>query len=84
MARSLVYTRKSPQSTTTRTFLMYTIHTSETCPWCQRAKLLIDRIGGEYEEIQQKHPDWPTVPYILKDGQPIGGYTELAWSIRNS
>lgn len=64
--------------------MSYQIYTTENCPWCKRAKLLIERLGGEYEEIQQKHPDWPTYPYIVKDGQPIGGYTELAWTIRNS
>lgn len=63
---------------------MYTIYTSETCPWCSRAKLLLGKLGAEYEEIQQKHPDWPTVPYILKDGNPIGGFTELARFIRTS
>jgi len=61
---------------------MYTIYTSEKCPWCQRAKLLIERTGGSYEEILKKHPDWPTFPYILLDGNPIGGFSELAQFIR--
>ncbi len=63
---------------------MYTIYTSATCPWCVRAKLLLDKLGAEYEEIVQKHPDWPTVPYILKDRNPIGGFTELARFVRTS
>jgi len=63
---------------------MYTIYTSEFCPWCKRAKLLLERLGTEYEEIQGKHPDWPTYPAIVHEGNLIGGYTELAWSIRNS
>lgn len=61
---------------------MYTIYSSKTCPWCQRAKLLLDKLGAEYEEIVQKHPDHPTVPYIVRDGVPIGGFTELARSVR--
>jgi glutaredoxin len=63
---------------------MYTIYTSKTCPWCVRAKLLLDKLGAEYEEIVQKHPDWPTVPAIIKDGTLIGGFTELARSVRTS
>ncbi len=62
--------------------MTYTVYTSKTCPWCVRAKLLLERLGVEYEEIQQKHPDWPTVPYIVRDGQGIGGFTELARSVR--
>jgi len=62
----------------------YTVYTSSSCPWCVRAKLLLDKMGANYEEVSQKHPDWPTVPYILRDGEPIGGFTELARSIRTS
>ncbi|MGA1718448.1 MAG: glutaredoxin domain-containing protein, partial [Aquiluna sp.] len=48
------------------------------CPWCVRAKKLLELMGVEYEEVSGKHPDWPTAPYIILDGNPIGGFTELA------
>lgn len=60
----------------------YVIYTMDNCPWCQRAKLLLDMMGAEYEEIQQKHPDWPTFPAILHEGTLIGGFTELADYVR--
>jgi glutaredoxin 3 len=64
------------------------MYTTRWCGYCVRAKALLDGRGLEYEEIQlddevgfrQKLLDltggW-TVPQILIDGQPIGGYTEL-------
>ena len=65
--------------------MSYKIYTTENCPWCKRAKLLVEALGHEdYEEIQEKHPDWPTYPAIVHEGNLIGGYTELAWKIRNS
>jgi glutaredoxin 3 len=59
------------------------------CGYCVRAKALLDRRGIAYEEIDlDDDPDFRrrlleltghwTVPQILIDGQPIGGYTELA------
>jgi glutaredoxin 3 len=62
--------------------------TTRWCGYCVRAKALLDSRGLEYEEInldddpafRQKLFDvtggW-TVPQILIDGKPIGGYTEL-------
>jgi glutaredoxin len=55
-----------------------TIHTLDECPWCDRAKSLAKVLDFEYEEIPQKHPDWPTVPYIVVGNKPIGGFTEFA------
>jgi glutaredoxin 3 len=64
------------------------IYTTRWCGYCVRAKALLQSRGVEYEEIQldgdpgfrQKVFDltgnW-TVPQILIDGEPIGGYTEL-------
>lgn len=52
------------------------------CPWCVRAKKLMDKMGWKYEEIHEKHPDWKTVPYIVIDGEPIGGFTEFARYLR--
>ena len=60
-----------------------TINTLPSCPWCVKAKKLRDLKGIEYEEINGKFDVWPTVPYIELDGQPIGGFTELARVVRN-
>ena len=64
------------------------IYTTRWCGYCNRAKALLDEKGLAYEEIpldddpafRQRIRDltggW-TVPQILIDGTPIGGYTEL-------
>jgi glutaredoxin 3 len=64
------------------------IYTTRWCGYCVRAKTLLDSKGLPYEEIpvdsdpafRAKLLDltggW-TVPQILIDGRPIGGYTEL-------
>jgi glutaredoxin 3 len=64
------------------------MYSTRWCGYCVRAKALLQSRGLEYEEIQldgdpgfrQKLFDltggW-TVPQILIDGDPIGGYTEL-------
>ena len=64
------------------------MYTTEWCAYCVRAKALLDARGLEYEEIDlgddpafRAHLNeltggW-TVPQILIDGRPIGGYTEL-------
>jgi len=65
-----------------------TIYTTEWCGYCVRAKALLDASGIEYEEISLDGDPhfrrtlmdltggW-TVPQILVDGRPIGGYAEL-------
>jgi glutaredoxin 3 len=64
------------------------IYTTRWCGYCARAKMLLDDRGIEYEEIaldddpafrRRLHEltgSW-TVPQILLDGEPIGGYAEL-------
>jgi glutaredoxin 3 len=64
------------------------IYTTSWCGYCVRAKALLDSRGIDYDEVsldddpqfRQKLLDltggW-TVPQILVDGRPIGGYTEL-------
>lgn len=54
------------------------IYSLPECPWCRRAKALLEARGVDYKEVLQKHPDHPTVPYIIVDGKPIGGFTDLA------
>jgi len=68
--------------------MQITIYTTDWCGYCVRAKALLDAKGLPYEEInlddephfRQKLMDltggW-TVPQILIDGKPIGGYAEL-------
>ncbi len=64
------------------------MYTTAWCGYCVRAKALLDARGIPYEEIRvdddpafrQKLMDltggW-TVPQIVIDGRPIGGYVEL-------
>jgi glutaredoxin 3 len=70
------------------------IYTTAWCGYCVRAKALLDSRGITYDEIRldndahfrQRLLDltggW-TVPQILVDGKPIGGYTEL-WRLDKS
>ena len=60
-----------------------TINTLPSCPYCTKAKKLLTFKGIEYEEMSGFHPDHPTVPYIVIDGEVIGGFTELARFVRN-
>lgn len=65
-----------------------TIYTTRWCGYCVRAKALLDAKGLAYDEVlldddpafRQTLFDltggW-SVPQILLDEQPIGGYTEL-------
>jgi glutaredoxin 3 len=64
------------------------MYTTRWCGYCVRAKVLLDAKGIPYEEIsldgdpafrerlEELTGGW-TVPQILIDGRPIGGYTEL-------
>ena len=65
------------------------MYTTSWCGYCVRAKALLDGRGITYEEIRLDDDDpafrqklfdltggW-TVPQIVIDGRPIGGYTEL-------
>jgi len=71
-----------------------TMYTTRWCGYCVRAKALLDSRGLEYEEVNldddphfrrtlnELTGGW-TVPQILIDEQPIGGYTEL-WRLDKS
>ena len=64
------------------------MYTTRWCGYCVRAKALLEGRGLAYEEIRmdddpsfrakllERTGRW-TVPQILIDGNPIGGYTEL-------
>jgi glutaredoxin 3 len=64
------------------------MYTTRWCGYCVRAKALLDSRGLRYEEISldddpafrqrlEELTGGCTVPQILIDGEPIGGYTEL-------
>ena len=64
------------------------MYSTRWCGYCVRAKALLDSRGLEFDEVsldddpsfRQRHFDltgsW-TVPQIVIDDRPIGGYTEL-------
>ena len=64
------------------------IYTTRWCGYCVRAKSLLDAKALPYEEITldddpnfrarllERTGGW-TVPQIVIDGEPIGGYAEL-------
>ncbi len=64
------------------------MYTTEWCGFCVRAKTLLKQRGLDFEEIRvDTEPDFRarleeitggwTVPQIVIDGRPIGGYSEL-------
>jgi glutaredoxin 3 len=68
------------------TVIMYT---TQWCPFCVRAKALLNHKGISFEEIDVSGDDAlrtkmveesgrQTVPQIFINGQPIGGFEDLA------
>ena len=67
------------------------MYTTAWCGFCVRAKMLLEQRGLSFEEIrvdddpefrsklEQMTGSW-TVPQILIDGKPIGGFSEL-WQL---
>lgn len=66
-----------------------TLYTTEPCGYCRTAKALLDRREIPYEEINlAKDADgraelvartgMMTFPQVILDGQPLGGFQELA------
>lgn len=65
------------------------IYTKWGCPYCVRAKALLDAKGAAYDEyditmggpkraeMQDRVPGAQTVPQILIDGQAVGGSDDL-------
>jgi glutaredoxin 3 len=67
---------------------MIEIYTKQTCPFCHRAKALLEQKGASYQEIAiDKVPEQravmiersgrTTVPQIFIDNQHIGGCDDL-------
>jgi glutaredoxin 3 len=66
-----------------------TVYTKQNCPFCVRAKRLLDKKGVAYEEISVEGDDglrtWlvektgqMTVPQIFAGDRSLGGYSDLA------
>jgi glutaredoxin 3 len=64
------------------------VYSKKNCPFCVRAKALLDRKGISYEEIDAEGNDglrsWlaeasgqKTVPQIFVDGRPLGGFSDI-------
>jgi glutaredoxin 3 len=70
------------------------VYTADWCGFCSRATALLEAQGVPYREIpigddpafRQRVFDlggrW-TVPLVLVDGRPVGGYQELAAAVRS-
>ena len=65
------------------------VYTKENCPYCELAKTLLKERGVAFSEVRVDLDDSKreemmrisnkrTVPQIFIDGQPIGGYDDLA------
>ncbi|MBD0330310.1 MAG: glutathione S-transferase N-terminal domain-containing protein [Thermoleophilia bacterium] len=71
-----------------------TVYSTRWCGYCVRAKALLDAKGIPYEEVLldddpafRQHlfeltGEW-TVPQVLIDGEPVGGFREL-WQLDRS
>lgn len=67
---------------------MVKIYTIEMCPYCTMAKRLLDERGFEFEELNiedegisrdklMEMTGGRSVPQIILNGKPIGGYDNL-------
>ena len=65
------------------------IYTKPGCKYCSQVKELMQRAGFEYEEVhvntnslrEEFYSDYPsakTYPYVIIDGEPVGGLVETA------
>ncbi len=65
------------------------VYATGTCPYCVKAKALLDKLGIAYKEIRldldrsalsdfaRETNSARTVPQIIIDGKCVGGYSEL-------
>ncbi len=64
------------------------IYTKDNCPYCDRAKTFISAKGQTYtetnigrditrEEFMSTFPGVMSVPFIIIDGEQVGGYDKL-------
>lgn len=65
------------------------VYTKSYCPYCDRAKALLNQKGVAFEEVDlddrpeeyaalKQRTGLMTVPQILIDDQLVGGYTDMA------
>jgi len=66
------------------------VYTMDYCPFCDRAKALLQRRKIEYQEVRlseeddaawddlEKRSGMKTMPQIFADGVLVGGYSDLA------
>lgn len=70
------------------TMARITMYSTDWCGYCERAKVLLEQRGIPYLEVSlDQEPNFrrrlfeltggTTVPQIVIDGKPIGGYLEL-------
>ena len=70
------------------------MYVTNWCPYCTQAKRLLESIGAEWDEVNieeqsmsreelSKITGGRTVPQIVIDDTPVGGYTEL-WALQQS
>ena len=67
-----------------------TVYTTESCPFCMRAKAFLDQRGVQYDEVFISRSDDAgrerlvaetggyTFPQIIIDGRNIGGWDQLS------
>lgn len=69
------------------------LYRADGCTYCEQAKALLAQIGADYEEVDLTldgegrsrllaATGLMTFPQIIVDGQPIGGFRELAELVR--
>lgn len=65
------------------------VYSTQNCPWCVRAKALLESKGLDYEEINissdtdralemVRRSGRRTVPQVFIDDESIGGFDELS------
>ena len=70
------------------------IYTKSTCPFCHRAKALLDRLGYPYIEYEIsgrpelkaemiRRSGGQTVPQVIVNGHVVGGSDELVRMVRD-
>lgn len=70
--------------------MIYKLYTKQNCPWCVKAKELLNSVGLQYEELHYDKdftkddlreligPNLPlTVPQVVVRNHRIGGYEDL-------
>lgn len=73
---------------------MYTIYSKPSCSYCLQAKQLLEmkqlpfaykQLGVDYtlQELLEVSPTARTFPVILKGGEVVGGYKDLAESLKH-